>query len=205
VGCGQQWVHNRDFLLVHHCHSLREASLFCPFLTFSLSIRSIATSGTVLTFLWCPHNPSITPEYHITSPRSSIQIRPSTTRRTKLTALSSFPCPSPCVMDSHLHRSPPLSPTRSSTTTRESGVRRVAHSPNSLISTLASCPCTRRSQIGGISPYSVRAPSHTPKCANILMPFKVTMTVFGVVAIEVWDTQLPVWAFMLALVIRMSV
>jgi hypothetical protein len=29
------------------------------------------------------------------------------------------------------------------------------------------------------------------------------MFVFGVVAIEVWDTQLPVWAFILALVICM--
>jgi OPT oligopeptide transporter protein len=33
-------------------------------LAFSLSALSIATSGTVLTFLWCPRNPSITPEWH---------------------------------------------------------------------------------------------------------------------------------------------
>lgn len=33
------------------------------------------------------------------------------------------------------------------------------------------------------------------------MFFPVTMFAFGVVAIEVWDTQFPVWAFVLALMI----
>jgi hypothetical protein len=42
------------------------------------------------------------------------------------------------------------------------------------------------------------------KYVNVLIPFKVTMA-FGVVAIEVWDTRLPVWAFMLALVVRVLV
>jgi hypothetical protein len=30
------------------------------------------------------------------------------------------------------------------------------------------------------------------------------MFTFGVIAIEVWSTQLPVWAFVLAIVIRAS-
>jgi hypothetical protein len=37
------------------------------------------------------------------------------------------------------------------------------------------------------------------KC--VLMSFSVTMFVFGTVAIEVWDTQFPVWAFVLSLAI----
>ena len=32
-----------------------------------------------------------------------------------------------------------------------------------------------------------------------LISFSVTMFVLGVVSIEVWDTQLPIWAFVLAL------
>jgi hypothetical protein len=34
--------------------------------------------------------------------------------------------------------------------------------------------------------------------------FAVTMFVFGVVAIEVWETQIPVWAFVLSLIICAS-
>jgi hypothetical protein len=33
------------------------------------------------------------------------------------------------------------------------------------------------------------------------MIFAVTMFVFGVVVIEVWKTELPVWGFVLALII----
>jgi hypothetical protein len=36
---------------------------------------------------------------------------------------------------------------------------------------------------------------------SVLISFSVTMFVFGVVAIEVWNTQFPVWAFLFALVI----
>ena len=36
---------------------------------------------------------------------------------------------------------------------------------------------------------------------RVLITFSVSMFVFGVVAIEVWDTQFPVWAFVLALTI----
>ena len=36
---------------------------------------------------------------------------------------------------------------------------------------------------------------------RVLIFFSVTMFVFGVVVIEVWDTQLPIWAFVLALLI----
>ncbi len=36
-----------------------------------------------------------------------------------------------------------------------------------------------------------------------LMVFSVIMFVFGVVSIEVWDTDFPVWGFVLALLICM--
>ena len=36
---------------------------------------------------------------------------------------------------------------------------------------------------------------------TILISFSVSMFVFGVVSIEVWETQLPVWGFVLALCI----
>ena len=34
---------------------------------------------------------------------------------------------------------------------------------------------------------------------SVLISFSVIMLVFGIVAIEVWDTELPVWAFILSL------
>ena len=36
---------------------------------------------------------------------------------------------------------------------------------------------------------------------TIVISFSVSMFVFGVVSIEVWKTQLPVWGFILALCI----
>ena len=42
------------------------------------------------------------------------------------------------------------------------------------------------------------------KCACILKSFTVTTFAFGVCAIERWDAELPVWAFILALVICMA-
>ena len=36
---------------------------------------------------------------------------------------------------------------------------------------------------------------------TLILGFLVTMFVFGVISIEVWPTQLPVWAFALALII----
>ena len=36
------------------------------------------------------------------------------------------------------------------------------------------------------------------------MAYLVTMFVFGIISIEVWPTQFPVWAFVLALVIGIS-
>lgn len=38
-------------------------------------------------------------------------------------------------------------------------------------------------------------------CKSVLISFSVTMFVFGVISIEVWDTEFPVWAFVLALMI----
>jgi hypothetical protein len=35
----------------------------------------------------------------------------------------------------------------------------------------------------------------------VLISFSVSMFVFGVVSIEVWETQLPIWGFVLALCI----
>ena len=35
----------------------------------------------------------------------------------------------------------------------------------------------------------------------VLISFSVSMFVFGVVSIEVWETQFPVWGFVLALCI----
>ena len=40
------------------------------------------------------------------------------------------------------------------------------------------------------------------KVRKLLIRFQVSMFMIGVITIEVWDTQLPVWAFILALVIR---
>ena len=37
--------------------------------------------------------------------------------------------------------------------------------------------------------------------SNLLFSLLVSMFVFGVISIEVWPTQFPVWAFVLALVI----
>lgn len=45
-------------------------------------------------------------------------------------------------------------------------------------------------------------PSILDNKKSVLMFFPVTMFTFGVIAIEVWDTQFPVWAFVLALLIR---
>jgi hypothetical protein len=36
------------------------------------------------------------------------------------------------------------------------------------------------------------------------MPFSVMTFTFGVITIEVWDTELPVWAFVFALIICAS-
>ena len=36
---------------------------------------------------------------------------------------------------------------------------------------------------------------------SVLISFSVSMFVFGVVSIEVWETQFPVWGFVLALCI----
>lgn len=33
------------------------------------------------------------------------------------------------------------------------------------------------------------------------MSFQVTTFVFGVISIEVWDSQFPVWAFVLSLIV----
>ena len=38
-----------------------------------------------------------------------------------------------------------------------------------------------------------------------LIPFSVSMFVFGVVSIEVWKSQLPVWGFVLALCIGVPI
>ena len=69
---------------------------------------------------------------------------------------------------------------------------------------LVSCPWTRRSQIGGILPTSVRESTVEVKYVCMLTSFAVTMFLFGIVVIEVWETQLPVWAFVLALLICAS-
>jgi hypothetical protein len=166
-----------------------------------MPVRSTRTSGIALTFLWCLRTLSITRESHTTSPRSSTPTSPLTTRPTRLTVLSSSLLPLLCLTDSRLHQSPQPSATLSSTTGNRSGVRLVAHSPNNLTSTLASCLCTRRSRIGGIYRYLVRAPFLNAKRANCLIFFVVSMFVFGVIAIEVWNTQFPVWAFVLSLII----
>ena len=36
---------------------------------------------------------------------------------------------------------------------------------------------------------------------SVLISFSVSMFVFGIISIEVWATQFPVWAFVLALII----
>ena len=37
-------------------------------------------------------------------------------------------------------------------------------------------------------------------CPTLLIVLSAAMFVFGVVTIEVWNTEMPVWAFILALV-----
>ena len=166
-------------------------------LTFG--VCSTATFGTVRTFPWCLRTLSITQGTNTTFPGSSMLMPPSTCRLTRNTAPSSFPRPLPFPMGSHLRPSLPPFPTPSSTTASRSGLRLVAPSPNNRISTPASCQCTRRSLIFGTLSYLVRP--ILLDTTSVLICFPATMFVFGVVAIEVWDTQFPVWAFVLALMI----
>ena len=130
------------------CYVRRSCLFSVP--AFLLFHRSTRTSGTPLTFLWCPHTPSITPARHTTSPESSTTTRRSTSRLTRLTVLCSSLPPSPSHMDSHLRRSPPHSPTPSFITANRFGFRLVVRSQNNPISTLVSCPGIRKSPIGGI-------------------------------------------------------
>ena len=44
-----------------------------------------------------------------------------------------------------------------------------------------------------------------PQTWLCIMSFTVTTLAFGVVVIEVWDTQLPIWAFVLSIIIGESV
>ena len=46
--------------------------------------------------------------------------------------------------------------------------------------------------------------SPSPKRVCVLAFFTVVTFVFGAVVIEVWDTQLPMWAFVLSIIIRES-
>ena len=80
MGPSQSWLHHRHFRLDSHTHSLLEAILFCffPVPAFLLFHGSTQTRGTLLTFLWCPHVPSITPAKHKTSPESSTTTHRST-------------------------------------------------------------------------------------------------------------------------------
>ena len=78
---------------------------------FALFHRSTRTSGTPLTFLYCPHTPSITLAKYTTSPGSSTTTRRSTSRLTRLTVLCSSLPPLPSHTDSYLRRSLPHSRT----------------------------------------------------------------------------------------------
>ena len=127
-------------------------SVFCsaPTVTFSLLYGSTRTSGTPLTFLWCPHAPSITPAKSTTFPESSTMTHRSTSRLTRLTVLYSSRPPSPSHTDLDLRRSPPHLPTPSSITANKFGLTPAVRFHNNLMSMLASCRRTGRSPIGGI-------------------------------------------------------
>jgi hypothetical protein len=128
---------------------VRPPCFFALFDFLNICFCSTPMSGTVLIFPWCPHTLLITRGALTTSLGSSIPIPPSTTRLTKHTAPFFFPRPLPLPTGSRSHPSQPPSLTPSSTTANRSGLKLGAHSPNNLISTPASCPCTRRSRIGG--------------------------------------------------------
>jgi hypothetical protein len=137
VGYGQYRHYHRIFLLVHHTHSLCKTELLLPFTFFSISEQRFSgtpTSGTALTFPWCPQTLSITRGSNITSPRSSIPIPPSTSRLTRHTAPSSFPYRSPYTTASRFQPSLPPLHILSSITANIYGLMLVAHSPNNLIS-----------------------------------------------------------------------
>ena len=118
--------------------------------------RSTVMLGTLASYLWSLLTPSTTLETPTMSPALSTKMPPLTSRLTRLTVHCSFPYPSSWPTVSRLPQSLPPSPTSSSTTVNKSGLKRVAHSPNSLIFTLASCRYTRKSPIGGIFSSFVR-------------------------------------------------
>jgi OPT oligopeptide transporter protein len=105
--------------------------------------------GTVVIFPWCHQYLSIIRGSSTTSLGSSTPISPSTSRLMRLTAPYLFLHPLPLPTVSCLQPSLPRPPTLSSTTANIYGPTLVAHSPNNLIFMPASCPCTRRSRIGG--------------------------------------------------------
>ena len=55
--------------------------------------------------------------------------------------------------------------------------------------------------IGGTSLSSVRLSESETQRVHVLTAFAVTMFGFGIVVIEIWHTEFPVWAFILALII----
>jgi hypothetical protein len=111
---------------------------FAFFFSFlNIGFCSTPTSGSALTFPWCPHTPSITQGSNTTSLKSSIPIPLSTSRLTRPTAPSSFPHRSPFSTASRLQPSPLPLHILSSTTASIYGLMLVAHSPNDLISTSA--------------------------------------------------------------------
>jgi hypothetical protein len=107
-------------------------------------------------------------------------------------------------MASHLLQLLLPSHTPSSTTESRSTIRLDARSLSSPMSTLASCPFTRRSPAGGTSLSSVRLSESETQRVHVLTAFAVTMFGFGIVVIELWHSEFPVWAFILALIIGAS-
>ena len=125
---------------------------FSPFaflVYLSIGFCSIPTFGTALTFPWCPHTPLITRGNNTMSQISSTPTPHSTSRLTAPTAPSSFQYRSPWPTGSRSHPSPQPSPTHTFTTANRFGLRLVARFPNNLIFMPVSCPCTKRSRIGG--------------------------------------------------------
>lgn len=90
------------------------------------------------------------------------------------------------------------------TTESKFGIKPTARSSSTMTSTLASCPFTRLFPIGGTSLSSVRLSDSETLRVQAVTSIEVSTFVFGVVAIEVWHTELPVWAFVLALTIGAS-
>ena len=132
------------------------------------TFHSIRTPGTARFCQCSPHKHLTIQEVHTTSRASSTTMSLSTSMLTRLTVPCSFPLPSLLHMASHLPQPLPSSHISSSTIESRSTSRPVARLLSSPMSTLALCPFTRRSPIGGTSLSSVRLSESESQRVHVL-------------------------------------